>query len=567
MPNVKPPEVTGVGELFRSLKNPSRDLRTRYEEDPVSLAELLHLKLPRKPLEIMRERGLYNPEIHGAILPGLRDLIEDVCLGHITSAVVVGPRGGGKSMGVAFIEFFLTFVKLYDALNLGGSELQADQVYQYIQQFVESNPYWQQLIKGEMLQSKTTTTEGAWIRVLTASSKSVRSPHAGGRKKDGRLAGGILVIDEEAEADPKIVSAALPTVNTARPSVNVRCSTFHNNEGSFAEVVDSHEEMGYKLYQWDVFDIVERCECVGVCQSQEKCFREDHVEQLFNTETGQYEEHLLHRAYCGGRAMFADGHTPVEEIEKMWRRMKRNHAMFEVEAMGTRPKSSGFVVKDQHKLAMNVVDVNPDVLYKPNYPITICVDWGTVACGISVWQEQQGDRHVCLHAEEMHEVGDTAIIGNILGLQAKYMSDFEETAADIGGGGQYFNPKLRTEYNMQVRDVNFGEEKEAAAAAFNVYNEGNFITIPSQFTEFTGQLRKWRRAKGRIQKGNDHICDSALCYFAKFVDRLGLTHVRIIPRATQAASPDPYGPPRPQENINESSVPVVLVRSIAKRMG
>src|SRR5205085_6669688 len=124
--------------------------------------------------------------------------------------------------------------------------------------FLDSDPFWKALIDGEPMRERTDTTEKAWIRVLAASNKSTRSPHAGGKKKfKGKIVvrGGILVIDEEAEADPKIVGASLGTINTARPSVNVRCSTFHNAVGSFAEVVDNHKKMGYKLYRWSVFDV------------------------------------------------------------------------------------------------------------------------------------------------------------------------------------------------------------------------------------------------------------------------------------------------------------------------
>lgn len=559
--------IPGPQEMLRALRDPIRDLRERYINDPVGLAERFHLKLPRNPLVIMQERGLYDPEKHGPILPGLRDLVEDVCLGRVQDAAAVANRGGGKSMGVSFIEFFLVFLKLYDALNLGGSELQADQVYQYLLSYIESDPYWRSLIKGETLQSKTTTIDNAWIRVLTASQKSVRSPHAGGRKKDGRMAGGLLVIDEEAEADAQIVSASLGTINTAQPSVNIRCSTFHNAFGSFAELIDSHQEMGYKLYKWGIFDVVQPCDCTGSCQHEEKCFREDHYEQFPNPETGAMERKLVHRAYCGGRAMFAEGWIPVDEVTKMWRRMKRNHATFEVEAMGSRPTSSGFVIKNQQSFLATIQDVDPESLYVVGSPVTICVDWGTVAAGITVWQEQFGDQHVCLHAEELREAGETQILGTIIGLGHKFQASLHEIAADIGGGGNYLNPKLREEHRFNVRDVSFAEEKESAAAAWNVYSEGGNIIIPAQFEVLIEQVKKWRRKQGRIVKGNDHVCDSTLCYFAKFVDRLGLNHIRIVPRSVSSTVQDEHRnsnvAPAGKAGITGFRTP--LVRSINRR--
>lgn len=526
--------------------------------------------LPKKPLQVMEDLGIYDPVVHGPIEPGLRDLVLEVCKGEVTSAAVVGPRGGGKSQGVSFIEFFKVFVDDFDALNLGGSELQADQVYQYLLAYIESDEYWQMFVKGETKQSKTETTEHAWIRVLTASQKSVRSPHAGGRKPGGRMAGGILVIDEEAEAAPDIVEAALPTVNTARPSVVVRSSTFHNNEGTFAELIDNHVEMGFKLYRWDIFDVCERCECVDECESPEPCFREDHYEEFVNPESGEMEQKLLHKAYCGGRAMYANGWIPMEEIHKLFRRMKRNHGRWEVEAMGSRPSSAGFVIKDLMAYNRNIVPESGAQLYLPGSPVSICVDWGSVAAGISVWQEQPEDQHVQLHADLIEEAGQTQIFGVILGYVNMYTDDFEEVAADIGGGGNYMNPKLREEHNIEVRDCNFAEEKEAAAAAWNVYNEADKLKYPADHVDQHHQVRNWKRKKGRIAKGNDHLCDANLCYFSKFIDRLGLRNVRVPPRSFRSmpsttAAGDSRSLPRATSSEARIGTRRAMVRSIGRR--
>lgn len=561
MPKDSTPQIATATDLLRAIREPGRDLRRQFRGKPLELAELFHIKFPRKPVEIMKEKGLYDPEKHGPIIPGLRELIEDVCLLRVQAAVVAASRGGGKSLGAAFIEFYLWMIELFDALNLGGSELQADQVYQYLVSFIESNPYWATLIKGDPLQSRTDNTFGAWIRVLASSQKSARSPHAGGRKADGREAGGLLVIDEEAEADPSVVRAALPTVNTARPSVTVRCSTFHNVEGTFAELIDHHDEMGYKYYHWGIFDVCEKCECKKECQSPEPCFREDHYEDFINPDTGQPEKRLVHRAYCGGRAMHAEGWIPMTEIEKLWKGYRRNHGVFEVEAMGLRPPSAGHVIRDMTKYARNIKAVPAHTLYEPFSPVSICVDWGTNKTGLLVWQEQFGGKHVLLHADEISEMGQSEIFGKILGYVYRYKNEFEEVAADIGGGGNYLNPKLREEEGINVRDVNFAEEKEAAAAAWNILNEAEDCVYPAEFEEFHAQVRNWRRKQGRIQKGNDHLCDAAVCYFSKFIERLGTARFRITPKSFQTGIPLDHQPTN--HVVTQGRVPIV--RSIGSR--
>lgn len=537
----QPPHLEGPDAFMRALEDPGRELRERYRGDPEALAIRFGLCLPEKPVKRMIQLGVYDPEKHGPDTPGLRELVLDVCLHRVMSAVAVGPRGGGKSMGVSFIEFYLWIIELYDALNLGGSELQASNVYDYLVSYIETDPYWRTLLKAEPKISESWTIENAWIRVLTASQKSVRSPHAGGIKRDGRVAGGLLVIDEEAEADPAIVAAALPTVNTARPSVNVRCSTFHNAEGSFAEVVDNAEEMGYAKYQWDIFDVCEPCDCVGgECQSEEKCFREDHYEE-FDNEAGETERKLIHKAYCGGRAQYSEGWIPMPEVRTLWRRMKRNHSRWEVEAMGSRPSSSGHVIKDQKAFENNFSPLGHAQLYQAGAPVYINVDWGSVAAGISVWQRQWADgsdRHVQLHSDLIMEAGQTQIFGNILHYWNLY-PEAEEVRADIGGGGNYLNPKLRQDEGIPCEDVNFAEMKEASVAVWNIINETEGGCVYSEEQEdFKSQGRNWKRRNGRIQKGNDHLMDANICYFSKYIEEFGMTNIRIIPRgfATDMAS-------------------------------
>lgn len=539
-PQRQPQGPEGVDAFVRAVRDPGRNLKDKYTGRPLELAKRLGLKLPEKPAQVMQKLGIYDEDYFGPIYPGLKEMVEDVCLLEIRDAAAVGPRGGGKSYGVSFIEFYLWMIMGFDALNFGGSEQQANNVYNYLTGYIESDPFWGTLIMGETKISETETVDKNWIKVLTASSKSVRSPHAGGEKNvRGRIVkrGGLLVIDEEAEADPELVSVVLPTVNTALPSVTVRCSTFHNAEGTFAELVDDHVVMGYKLYRWDIFDVCSGCPCTGGprdCQSEIKCFREDHYEDFIDPDTGQSERRLVHKAWCGGRAKYASGWVPMEEIEASYRRWKGNHAKFEVELMGSRPGSSGFVIKDRQKFADNITDRPAETLYLPGSPVSVCIDWGAVNAGLGVWQEQPGDRHVLLHADLVEEAGLTEIVSRIIGYWNRYINEVVEIAADIGGGGAYNNPLLRDEHGLIVRDVNFAEEKEAGAAAWNIYNEAGKTIIPAEHEDFIKQTRNWKRKSGRIAKGEDHLCDMSLCYFSKFINRLGLTNVRVLPRSARS---------------------------------
>lgn len=571
----KLPELQGLDAYAKAVRSPASTIKQKYRDNPAGLAKLLGISLPEKPALKMIRLGIITEEEavakFGNHVPGIKEFVLEVCTLEVTSAVAIANRGGGKSKAVSFIEFFLWMICDFEAVNLGGSELQAANVYEYLTDYIAAHEEFKTLLRGETKVSESKTKVGAWIRVLAASSKSVRSPHAGGwRRVDGIMVkrGGLLVIDEEAECDPDIVETALYTINTAMPSVNCRSSTFHNEFGSFAQVVDNAEEMGYKIYKWDIFDVCAGCPCKGdVCESEENCFREDHIEEVIDPDTGQKENKLIHKAYCGGRAKYSEGWVPYEEIVSVWKRGKRSHAKFEIESMGSRPSSSGFVVKDRSAFAKNQVDDPAVNYYLPGFPVSVCVDWGSTIGAVSVWQGLPGDRHVLLEAVLLEETGVSQALGVIVGYIDKYLAGFQEVAADIGGGGSYLNPVLRDK-GFEVRDVNFGEQKEAAVAAWNIYNEGHRLIIPKEHQIFINQVRSWRRINGVIKKGNDHLCDTGVCYFAKFAEELGTNNLRVLPRGFTAGRESGNMPLVPgQQTAKDNYVPMEGIGVIAASFG
>ena len=165
----------------------------------------------------------------------------------------------------------------------------------------------------------------------------------------------------------------------------------------------------------------------------------------------------------------------------------------------------------------------------------------------------------------MEEAGIGQITGIIMGLVARYQNEFQEVAADIGGGGNYLNPKLRDDHRITVRDVDFAQQKEAAVAAMNVFSESGQLVIPDENALFLHQAKNWKRQAGRIAKGNDHLMDTAVCYFAKFIDQLGLNHIRVPPKSinTNSAREDVPGSMVVRTQVARGRVPVF--RSLGRK--
>lgn len=476
--------------VIPNISNPRRF----YKGKPIECGEeLFGLIFPRKPC--------------GDTSPGLREFIEDVGTGRVTRACLCAPRGGGKSLGLSFVEFFHNYTNNYDWLNLGGSEKQAEAVYGYLTQYVSILPEIQDFY-SEPMRTNTENKEGAWIKVLAASTKSIRSPHAGGirltiGKRDGVARGGGLTIDEECEADEEIVMGAIPMVNTAEPSFILRASTFHRLDGTFKTLVDNHEEMGYTIYKWDCFDVCQPCtkDCA-------ECYP-DFAQDIWEGNK------LVHPAYCGGKAKDSVGWIPIDEIFQDWRECLYNRDWFEVEMMGWRPSSAGLVIKNMKRFEMDcVVDHWP---HHPGSRATITIDWGMKGeCVVQVWEEQPGGICALMESEHYdHQESESFIYEVVKGFGHQYRTN--KVRPD--SSHPYCNATLMNDarYRMDVEEVNFQTEKELGAGAINAKVDAGLVRIPRQHTILLRQLRGWRRDKGKIVKKDDHGCDAALCFFSKFL--------------------------------------------------
>jgi hypothetical protein len=511
--------ATGYVERLR------RGVIALYKDDPLGLAEHMGILLPEKPHAVMKALGKYDGD---DISPGIRELVEDVCSLNVLRAGVKAPRGGGKSLSFSFIEFFLNCMRGFDWLNLGGSETQALQVYGYLKDYVLSDYELQEIYPATNQTFTENTRNGAWIRVLAASQRSIRSPHAGGNqigiRKNQPPRGGGLTIDEECECEEAIVKGAKPTVNTAVPSVILRGSTFHKLHGTFQALIDNAEEVRYKIYEWDCFDICQKC--VDRCEECIPDFRED-IYQTVIDENGMPIQELLHKAYCGGKAHYADGWMLIEEIKQAWIE-NADREWFETEMMGNRPSQSGFVIKNLDAFNKCLV---PYTQYLRGYPCVITIDWGLKGeCCVQVWQEQPGGVCAMLEIETMHMAPDTFVYEIVAAFSRKYFT--RNVRADSSHPYCNYNLANEPRYRMNVYEVNFQMEKERGVGAINAHIENGLMQIPESAAQMIKRAKNWRRKNGKIEKKDDHEWDSAICFFSKFAPKVALTPVsRAVPIA------------------------------------
>lgn len=164
-------------------------------------------------------------------------------LGHLLQTC----RAGGKTL-IAAIAICWAALKYdqFKALILSGSYEQARTFYNYVRHFIKQCPPLQDKVEGDPLQSETRFKDGGFIKCLTASEKSTRSPHVD-----------FLIIDEFVLVKPDLIDSAFPTVRASKHPKRIFLTTASQTKAAISlarwyDYWDRKQEYGFRTYQWGV---------------------------------------------------------------------------------------------------------------------------------------------------------------------------------------------------------------------------------------------------------------------------------------------------------------------------
>jgi len=473
------------------------------------------------------------------LIPKLKEImdyvLDKVDLGQLVRAIIRGPRGGGKTFGIAStVEFPLWFWYDFDCVNMGGSASQAKKAYKAIKQLLDIPEVSKQVAKTVI--SSTEKHNGTWINVLATSSRQVRSPHPGGKNK-----GGLLFVDEECEipaADPPLVEAAKPLVNSANPSVILRVSTQHKVGDTFEETWDNAKKLGYKKFEFDIFDACKTCtrDCrINIEEDEEKgCF--DQIRK----DTYDKEGKLVKKGYCKGKAHrdgiiydilpdgevkeeyvaehdwkgLVEGWVAIEEIFQAW--LESDIETFEVEWMGKKKSRIGKIY------APDLLDEATldefDIPFKKflGCEKSIGIDWGFSGMCVVTYFFKYKDTIYLYWIDIYRNVGANATIGDIVDRDR---NDKHEMA--LGDAeGKYENDNLASKVDFLVQEVAFAAFKEFGISWIkNCLEKHTFKVLKywqgeknPGFDIWDSQMRGYKYGpNGKPLKKKDHGPDSTLC--------------------------------------------------------
>lgn len=434
----------------------------------------------------------------------IRNAYATIWSGKHPRVIVKAPRGGGKSKMLGTVGFDLWYLRGRNVVNMGGSFVQAEIVYDYFTDYCAIDPSIAGQIEGEVTMTETTAAvTGNTFSCVTASPKQVRGKHPD-----------VLISDETCETADEIILAALPMVNDSQTPLVVMASTFHKIYGLFQETWDNAEERGYVRIQWDIFD---------VCRpfAADVWSRPEHA-----GVTGIADLARL----AAGRTGDPNGWIPVENVIQAWRE-KPTLDWFLVEYMGTRPSAAGLVLRPEDVEAAFYDEPDGRFDPKPGATRVMGIDWGFSTMTAVVDGQLCADGVVSVpDIRTYHQVRSEDIIADV--VQAVRDGGHNLIYAD--SAGKFENAALQAALvkaglGCTVVEVVFSTEKVGMVGNLRAHYEQGKVKIPRNFKphpdgtprpsrEAFWQLKRYRYQEGTDKpvKKDDHIPDAMMCMLQRF---------------------------------------------------
>lgn len=228
--------------------------------------EFLDYKIPRVPT-----CKFHNPEYDKLDYPHIApfDYISDVFFERTRSSIVFANRTGGKTKDTAILNHLdMAFKKGCEVGSVGSTLDQADRVYRYFIEF-HNHKVLSQLYAKPPIKTKTYYDNGSLLEVLTGTVKGVNSPHPQKAR-----------IDEVELVDWEVIQEAMSMPKSTDDIVAqlTFLSTRKYDNGSFQRLLTESTETGMKVYNWCIWEVLEKCErqCkkdskYGDCPIFDKC--------------------------------------------------------------------------------------------------------------------------------------------------------------------------------------------------------------------------------------------------------------------------------------------------------
>lgn len=304
---------------------------------------------------------------------------------RVLNSILVGPRAGGKTLGIAVLDHLLMDHKGLTLCNVGAIEAQAKKCYSYIERFCLLPQFRDKLLKAPMI-SKTYLKNGGFVEVLPGTVQQVNSPHSA-----------RLHIDEVELANPKMLEEAksIPIRETGCDGIDYPPATVYTSSrklpyGPLETLLTDAKDAGIAVYRFCAFDIVETCpverhrdgEGCKVCPLHDVCKEEERrPDGSVGFKAGP------------GRAARAHGWLLIDDLIDKFKTLDR--AIFDAQWLCKRPVTHGLAFP-MFEEDIHVVDWE----YNSAYPTVGGLDFGYVHPNVAMYAQILPNDEVILFGED-----------------------------------------------------------------------------------------------------------------------------------------------------------------------
>lgn len=321
------------------------------------------------------------------------DIFADIYFDKPSEIVVLGPRGGGKSLMSAIATHMeCRAAPDYAARIMGGSEQQSMQIYENIENWVmrggggggSDADRIRALHKRNALY-----VNGSNIAILTASTRSARGPHVP-----------RLCLDEVDEMRRDIFGSAVgmaqeDTRKGHKTSI-IMTSTWHRETGLMGEQVEAARSGRFPIREFCVFEVLERCPDERSGPDLEKC-PECPIMSICHEDIDGYGRGVP-------KAKRSNGHYSIDTLVQ--KTVLLGMGMIESDYLCRGPRHEGIWfrtfsdenVADEAQLRAGMAE------YHPNYVVHIPIDYGVETGAVAFQVRKRATMGVIV--EDIHVFGE-----------------------------------------------------------------------------------------------------------------------------------------------------------------
>jgi hypothetical protein len=395
------------------------------------------------------------------------DAFSDIYFDKPESSVILGPRGGGKSLMSALqTHLECRFRPRYGARIMGGSEQQSRQIYDAINNLIVQGhgPNGSDGDQIESLLSKSAIYKnGSTVAMLAASMRSARGPHVP-----------RVCLDEIDEIKKDIFESAVgmaqEDTRLGHPTQVVMTSTWHHANGLMAAQLAQARSGAFPVYEFCVFEVLERCpedrsgprlEKCPECPIQKWCHED--IEVFRKPKAKRSNGHYSISSFIQKALILGDGAIQADYL-----------------CRGPRHESLWFRSFSEDNVATPAELARGVACFSPRHETYIPIDYG-VETGSVAFQIRKRALYGTA-VDEVHVFGDYYNDGAPARVQAKNQKTLYEslmsgqsideaivTMDPAGGGRNPVGPTGISEYREGgIRNINWwpnmtGRKKESLA--------------------------------------------------------------------------------------------------------